>query len=181
MGTEGPPDEWVLSGLFSYGYGQSSLDHLSAASKALLGPDEAKRFAASAPRPNVRYHYRGIASDQAVAAADLLPQRSQAYAAVLCWAARFATDSGDQEKATAIYKRYVATGAYQSWASEFGWTCVDPDFEGARSFWQRRAMTWIKQMSGAAWRHSGLLAAIVLVVGGIVVAAGWSRRRLRGF
>ena len=71
-----------------------------------------------------------IAADRALAAADLLPQRSQAYAATLCWAARYAIASGDEAKATAIYKRYVATGAYQAWAKDFGGTCVAARFRG---------------------------------------------------
>jgi hypothetical protein len=140
-----------------------------AARSTLLGPDEARRFAASAPKPDARFHYRGIAADQAVAAADLLPQRSQAYAATLCWAARFAIDSGDEDKATAIYKRYVATGAYQAWAKDFGRECVDPDFEAAKTFWQRRVTTWVKQMAGSAWRHSGLLAALAIACLAVVI------------
>jgi cellulose synthase operon protein C len=179
MGTSGPPDLWEVYGSFAYGFGQSSPDGGSRSPSALLGPDEARRFAASSPKPNSRFHYRGIASDQAVAAADLLPQRSQAYAAVLCWAARFAIDSGDQAKATAIYRRYVATGAYQTWATEFGWACVDPDFESAKTFWQRRVTTWLKQMAGSAWRHSGLLAALAIACVAAVVLGRWFLRARR--
>ena len=57
-----------------------------------------------------------------------LPQRSQAYAATLCWAARHAFSSADPARAEAIYRRYVATGAYQPWAKNFGRDCVEPDF-----------------------------------------------------
>ena len=143
----------------------------------LLGPDEAARFAASAPKPDARFHYRAIAADKAIAAADLLPQRSQAYAATLCWAARYAIDSGDDDRATAIYKRYVATGAYQAWAKNFGRECVEPDFEAAKTFWQRRVTTWVKQMAGSAWRHSGLLAGLAIA---FVVVVFLGRRVLRG-
>ncbi|HET6223235.1 MAG TPA: hypothetical protein VFE11_13770, partial [Dongiaceae bacterium] len=177
MGTSGPPDLWEVYGSFAYGFGQASPDGRAKSPSTLLGPDEAHRFAASAPRPDARFHYRGIAVDQAVAAADLLPQRSQAYAATLCWAARYAIDSGDEEKATAIYKRYVATGAYQAWAKNFGRECVDPDFESAKTFWQRRVTTWVKQMAGSAWRHGGLLAALAIACVAIVVLG---RRVLRG-
>ena len=129
------------------------------------------------PKPDARFHYRAIAADKAIAAADLLPQRSQAYAATLCWAARYAIDSGDDDRATAIYKRYVATGAYQAWAKNFGRECVEPDFEAAKTFWQRRVTTWVKQMAGSAWRHSGLLAGLAIA---FVVVVFLGRRVLRG-
>jgi hypothetical protein len=167
MGTEGPPDEAVMEGAFASGMGQASPDGTDTSPSPLLGPDEANRFAASAPRPDVRFHYRPLAADQALAAADLLPQRSQAYAATLCWAARYAIDSYDQDKATAIYRRYVATGAYQAWAKNFGRECVEPDFEAATTFWQRRVTDWIGRMAGAGWRHIGLLA--VLAIAGVAI------------
>jgi hypothetical protein len=175
-GTSGPPDMWEVYGSFAYGYGQASPNGWAKTPSTLLGPDEASRFAASAPTPNARFHYRAIAADKAVAAAELLPQRSQAYAATLCWAARYAIDSGDDDRATAIYKRYVATGAYQAWAKNFGRECVEPDFEAAKTFWQRRVMTWVKQMAGSAWRHSGLLAALAIA---FVVVVFVGRRVLR--
>lgn len=76
----------------------------------------------------MRFHYRLIASDHAIAAADLLPERSQAYAATLCWAARYAKDGNDLPRTEKIYRRYIATGAYQPWAKSFGGTCPAPDF-----------------------------------------------------
>ena len=178
MGTEGPPDEAALDGQFDFGVG---LARPSGDSKStdLLGPDEERRFAASAPKPNVRFHYRPIAADRALAAADLLPQRSQAYAATLCWAARFAIDSRDQAKAEAIYKRYAATGAYQPWAKAFGGTCPQPDFDSAKTFWRDRLEAWGSQKARSAWRHKILLAMIVVAV---ALSAGflWRRRSLRG-
>ena len=177
MGTSGPPD---MCDIYRFVSPPASAKPVPTARRTspspLLGPDEASRFAASAPKPDTRFHYRAIAADRALAAADLLPQRSQAYAATLCWAARYAIDSGDDEKATAIYKRYVATGAYQGWAKNFGRECVEPDFEAAKTFWQRRVTTWVKQMAGLAWRHSGLLAALVIA---FVVIVFLGRRVMR--
>jgi tetratricopeptide (TPR) repeat protein len=175
MGTSGPPDMWEVSGSFAYGYGQASPNGWAKTPSTLLGPEEASRFAASAPKPDARFHYRAIAADKAVAAADLLPQRSQAYAATLCWAARYAIDSGDDDRAAAIYKRYVTTGAYQAWAKNFGRECVEPDFEAAKTFWQRRAMIWVKQMAGSAWHHIGLVVATLVVVT-LLVAGIWRSR-----
>jgi cellulose synthase operon protein C len=177
MGTEGPPDETVLFGSFPGGVGQASPAGLSKSPSALLGPDEASRFAASAPTPDTRFHYRAIAADRAAAAADLLPQRSQAYAATLCWAARYAIDSSDQAKADAIYRRYVANGAHQAWARDFGRTCPPPDFEGARTFWTRRITAWVTQIAGSVWRHITLIAVVAIA---LLSAAVWGRRALRG-
>lgn len=169
MGTEGPPDETVMYGAFPSGIGQTSPNGTDTSPSPLLGPDEASRFAASAPEPDIRFHYRAIAAERALAAADLLPQRSQAYAATLCWAARYAKASGDEEKAYAIYKRYVSTGAYQPWAKAFGGTCPPPDFEAAKTFWQRRVTSWIEKMAGSAWRHIGLLSALAIACLAIVI------------
>ena len=174
MGTEGPPDETALSGSFAYGIGQSSPAGDAKSPSVLLGPDEASRFVASAPRPDTRFHYRGIAADRALAAADLLPQRSQAYAAALCWAARYATDSGDQSKTDAIYRRYVSTGAYQPWGRDFGKTCPAPDFEGAKTFWLRRLAAWGTQTAGALWRQLPLVIAAAM----LLAAALWGGRTL---
>ena len=179
MGTEGPPDETVMYGAFAAGIGQASPSGEDTSPSPLLGLDEASRFAASAPKPDSRFHYRAIAADRALAAADLLPQRSQAYAATLCWAARYAMASGDEAKARAIYQRYVSTGAYQAWAKDFGGTCPPPDFEAAKSFWQRRVTTWVKQMAGSAWRHSGLLAALAIACVAVAILGRWVLRARR--
>jgi hypothetical protein len=176
MGTEGPPDETVMYGSFPSGIGQTSPNGEAPSPSPLLGPDEASRFAASAPKPDTRFHYRPIAADRALAAADLLPQRSQAYAATLCWAARYAFAGGEPDRAAAIYKRYVSTGAYQAWAKNFGRTCVEPEFEAAKTFWQRRVTAWLEQIVGSAWRHSGLLAGLAIALVVIVILG---RRLLR--
>jgi hypothetical protein len=178
MGTAGPPDEQGLAGMYAYGFGQDSPNGYRKTPSALLGPDEASRFAASAPRPDNRFHYRGVAADRASAAADLLPQRSQAYAATLCWAARYAIENKDQAKADAIYRRYAANGAYQAWARDFGQICPDPDFEAARTFWWRRIESWAAKIAGSAWRHIGLVLAVVAAATLMVLGVRRSRATL---
>lgn len=178
MGTEGPPDEVALGGSFPSGIGQASPNGYRDTPSKLLGPDEVRRFEASAPRPDTRYHYRGIASDQALAAADYLPHRSQAYAATLCWAARHAFASADPAKAEAIYRRYVATGAYQPWAKNFGRECAEPDFAAARTFWQRRVETWASQTIGSVKRHP-VIAAAGAITAAVLLAALFRLRRNR--
>ncbi len=179
MGTEGVPDGAGQDGDFSYGLGQSRPSGQWDSPSELLAPDEERRFATSAPKPNVRFHYRVIATDRAAAAADLLPKRSQAYAATLCWAARFAVDSDDQAKADAIYRRYAANGAYQAWAKNFGWSCPAPDFEGARTFWQRRIESWAARTAGSVWRHIYMVAGSAVAIALLLIWAGQNLRRKR--
>ncbi len=61
---------------YDTGVGQANLDG------ALITTNEKARFATSVARPNLRFHYRFLAVDEATHAADLLPPRSQAFAAV---------------------------------------------------------------------------------------------------
>ncbi|MFT8775476.1 MAG: hypothetical protein ABF893_02285, partial [Gluconacetobacter liquefaciens] len=97
---------------------------------ALPGPlvteGERTRFAASEAAPYRRFHYRAIAVDQAENAADLLPPRSQAFAAVLCQAAGWGTGADAD-----LYHRYVRQGAAVSFAKDFGRHCAAPDFQSA--------------------------------------------------
>ncbi|WP_395710545.1 hypothetical protein [Reyranella sp.] len=179
MGTEGPPDEASMGGSFPSGIGQASPNGYRDTPSKLLGPDEVRRFEASAPKPETRYHYRGVAADQALAAADYLPQRSQAYAATLCWAARHAFASADPAKAEAIYRRYVATGAYQPWTKNFGRECAEPDFAAAGTFWQRRVETWASQTVGSVKRHPVIVAGAVIAVAALLVVLLRVRRARR--
>jgi len=178
LGTEGPPDVAAVDGNFTWGYGQESprgtVDTTTRTDTRdpLLGPDEATRFAASAPRPDKRFHYRVVAADRAIEAADLLPQGSQAYAATLCWATRFAFDSDDADRARSIYRRYVATGPLQPWARRFGRECPEPDFEAARDYWPKRIVR-------LAQRHTGLAAAAALGVALLLAGSVFMIRRHR--
>ncbi|HLG45398.1 MAG TPA: hypothetical protein VKY24_04080 [Reyranella sp.] len=171
MGAEGPPDFAALDGSFSFGVGQpgpwGQQDKKSDGWRKFVDPAEIERVAASAPKPDIRFHYRAVAADRALEAAALLPHASQAYAATLCWGARYAKDVGDDKRAWSIYKLYVATGPYQPWAKTFGSKCPDPDFEGARHYWPKRILQ-------EARRHPALAAVagltIILLIAGSVVA-----------
>ena len=93
--------------------------------------------------------------------------------------ARFAIDSSNQAKADAICRRYVANGAYQAWARDFGQICPAPDFEGARTFWVRRIADWVTRTAGSVWRHISLVAA--MAVAAVLLATIVRRGRiLRG-
>src|SRR5262249_1988889 len=141
MGYETSPDYFVTGGDLAWGFGQTKLGD------AFVTPGERERFTTSAARPDLRFHYRFIAVDQAVRAADLLPQRSQAFAAVLCTATGWMLSTvgplnnpveGERserniaaERAQELYHRYVKEGPRVPWATHFGRNCPEPDFEGA--------------------------------------------------
>jgi len=87
MGTEGTPDYFVQPAVAG-GSGPFAL----AADDRFVTDGERQRFKDSAPQPNLRYHYIFVGADEAIHAADLLPPRSQAFAAVLCNATSWITD-----------------------------------------------------------------------------------------
>jgi len=88
MGTESPPDNYAEPSLSDSGTGQLELR----ADDPFITDGERQRFKASAPKPNFRYHYLFVGVDEAIHAADLLPPRSQAFAAVLCHATSWMID-----------------------------------------------------------------------------------------
>jgi tetratricopeptide (TPR) repeat protein len=145
LGFEQGPDYGDSGGGYPGGSGQSA----ATLKGDLVTAGEHQRFNDSAPQPDRRFHYRYIAADQAVSAADLLPPRSQAFAATLCMATRWMregppdynnAEDGDatnplnerQRRAQAYYARYVKQGPYVEWADSFGWNCEEPDFASAR-------------------------------------------------
>jgi len=83
---------------------------------------------ASEPPPK-RFHYRHTASRLAHRSANLLPRRSQAFAAVLCHSTRWLIDL-DPSEAHKSYRRYVKQGAVFDWTGRFGRACPEPDFDG---------------------------------------------------
>lgn len=108
----GGPDEQDLAGEFS-------------------SDDERRRFATHRAKPEVRFHYRIVAADHAVKAADLLPHSSQAFAAVLCDATRWNLVR-EPDYALPLYRRYLREGPYVVWGKSFGQKCPEPDFPGAK-------------------------------------------------
>lgn len=164
LGYEQAPDFAELGGALSFGTGRATAasaiaqDGPRAASAAaaiagtpearaaaevpgpLVTDEERKRYAASESSPNKRYHYRDIAVADIMRSADLLPPRSQAFAAVLCQGAGFIRYDGGIGK---LYRRYVKEGAAVPFAKNFGSACAEPDF---------RAAAWFPYVQ--AWRRS---------------------------
>lgn len=187
MGYEQDPDFAVYDGNYTYGAGRSPepwrqradddaaqtsqtlQTPLQRADAALPGPlvtpGERQRFAASEARPYVRFHYRQIAADHALQAAGQLPNRSQAYAAVLCQGTRYIIDDAP-ERASAIYMQYVAQGAQVPFSGTFGRECAEPDFRAAA--WFHYTQAW-KAWERLRRDHGGLLLAAGLLV---IAAAG---------
>ena len=140
LGTETGPDYYNVSGLYDCCIGQDS------PKGAYVTPGERARAAASIVQPNIRYHYRYIAVDDASRAADLLPARSQAFATVLCKATGWMMQTpGEDARAKALYTRYVKNGASGPWAKKFGHKCSDPDFG--------RAIAMERSQIYHHWRH----------------------------
>lgn len=190
MGYQQAPDFFEYGGMLGYGSGRSS-QRLSAAdtdtnatgvpapaptpqarvAADLPGPlvtaDERTRYAASEARPNQRYHYRDTAFDHFMAAADQLPPRSQAFAAVLCKGAGYLQYDAGHERA--LYRRYVKQGAAVSFTAGFGQQCADPDFTAAARFpyvqaW-KHGRHWISAHRYVA--GAGVLLALLLAGFGI--------------
>jgi hypothetical protein len=123
MGSELAPDFAVYEGNFDLGLAFNPDD------KDLITATEKQRVQMTAVRPDLRFHYRYIAARQAEEAADLLPPRSQAFAAVLCVASGWMLSTQDGDKrAWEIYQNYVKRGAPMPWAGHFGRRCPEPDF-----------------------------------------------------
>lgn len=200
MGYEQEPDFANMGGDFYGGTGRikfGDLEHNSGphpqadtpatrAQAALAGPfimeDERQRYAASESKPFERYHYRSIAADYAQRAADLLPPRSQAYAAVLCRATAWNVND-NPGRAKRFYLQYVRRGAYVNFGGPFGTHCGVPDFRAARYFQWRQ--TWRAAVRGMRDVYSSRLNARGQLAGMMalpVIACGlglwyWRRRR----
>ncbi len=162
MGTEADPDYGFTGADFSFGEGQSD------PKGAYVTAEERARFAASKPAPNLRYHYRYIAVDEANRAADLLPPRSQAFAAVLCTAAGWMMETpGEQPRVKTLYRRYVKQGPHVAWAKHFGVNCPNPDFNGAIALERVQPFRVARHfMSHHRWPVLGGAVAILMLIGG---------------
>lgn len=159
IGYAGPPDEASIGGDFDFGPGQPKLEG------EFITPNERLRFNSTQAQPNVRYHYREIAADHAAKAADLLPPRSQAFAASLCQATQWTTD---ENRKNGFYQRYIKEGAIVPWADHFGYDCPDPDFAEARHFQLHRDLHWLNRKMRRHWRLEA--GTSICLVGALAIA-----------
>jgi hypothetical protein len=129
---------------------------------------ERARLGASRAQPLERFHYRLVAADHASHAADLLPPRSQAFAAVLCVATHWLIDR-HPEPASALYRRYLNQGAWVAWGNTFGRECPAPDFDKVVK--ERDALFYKRLGRVGLW-----MTPILIAFGALVV---WRRRERR--
>jgi len=201
MGYEQAPDNFDVDGNFTSASGRSgvvkarvgedsSADEASAppvadtpearAEVELAGPfvtaDEKRRYAASESKPPVRFHYREIAADYITRAADDLPQRSQAFAAVLCRGTEWMW-AYDPDRASAFYRRYVKEGAYVKLGDPFGSVCPEPDFRAARMFVYKQSWHQVKRAVRQHRKWSALIG--LIVAAGIAGFAVWRYRKAK--
>lgn len=137
----------------------------------LTGADEQARVVASRAEPLERFHYRYVAADFAGKAADLLPPRSQAFAAVLCEATGWVINRSP-ERANAIWQRYVTQGPYVPWAADFGHQCQAPDFPAAAVRLRAERIAYAKRVVRQMAPYAA--AGFVITVTALIV---WRRRR----
>ncbi|AHG20477.1 hypothetical protein Z042_13190 [Chania multitudinisentens RB-25] len=125
-GYEMTPDYAIYGAGYSYlgdAFDTRDLQH-----KSWISAAEAARAAKSLPAVDDRFlHYRWQAVALAKKAADLLPAKSQAYAAVLCNAASWVI-ARDAKTGRALYQRYIKNGTQYDWSSRFGYDCPAPEF-----------------------------------------------------
>jgi cellulose synthase operon protein C len=180
MGYEGAPDSFISDGEFDGGYGQTNPGN------CFVTDGELSRFAATTPKPDVRLHYRFLAVDEAVDAADLLPPRSQAFAAVLCHATGWMMSTenivDDKEEAHALvrelYHRYLREGPHVPWALDFGRACPDPDFESAARLPRTLAVRHARHFVGRYRWQLGLSSGVLFIALSSGLAWFWRRRQL---
>ncbi len=145
LGFEGDPDYALWDGGYNIGPRELAGPYITA--------EEKTRVKQTRAQPETRYHYRDTAILLATQAADQLPTRSQAFAAVICRATGWAQSQRQQERVAALYAHYLRYGAYVPWGRAFGENggrnCPDPEFERAASLlWKQPlidAREWMKE------------------------------------
>ena len=134
LGYEMAPDYASLEGNYSF-------EPVELKVGPLVAEGEVQRQQASAAQPDVRYHYRFVATALASQAADHLPHTSQAFAAVLCRAVGY---NSSLEEQSALYQRYVKEGPYVEWAWDFGHQCPEPTFDQANKRYVTQALAPVR-------------------------------------
>ncbi|MCW1248425.1 hypothetical protein OC610_28665, partial [Pseudomonas sp. SAICEU22] len=134
LGYEMAPDYASLEGNYSF-------EPVELKVGPLVAEGEVQRQQASAAQPDVRYHYRFVATALASQAADHLPHTSQAFAAVLCRAVGY---NSSLEEQSALYQRYVKEGPYVEWAWDFGHQCPEPAFDQASKRYVTQALAPVR-------------------------------------
>lgn len=168
LGYEMAPDYATFGGSYS-------LEPVELKVGPLVADGEVQRQQASAARPDMRYHYRFVATALASQAADNLPHTSQAFAAVLCKAVGY---NSSLEEQSALYQRYVKEGPYVTWAGDFGHQCQEPDFRSADKRFATQAMESLRS-SLRPYKRWLQVGGVVLVVALALGLISRHRRKAR--
>lgn len=128
-GYEMTPDYNIYGA--GYSYLGDAFNTKDVKDKSWINAAEAARASQSLPKADNHFlHYRWQAVDLAQKAADLLPPKSQTYAAVLCNAAGWVI-ARDAKTGRALYQRYIKNGTQYEWGAKFGYNCPAPEFNTA--------------------------------------------------
>lgn len=173
MGYEQGPDNRFSDGNFSCCYTHSE-DRPEEA--RYMTSAERERVQATAALPQRQFHYRYIAADLADQAADYVPPRSQAFAAMLCRANLWTRDR-EPEIARSYYLRYVRDGALVDFP--FAYPCPEPSFMGARrrmvlDGWSHFVSS-TRQAIPLRMRYIALLGILALALCGVLGVKGYRR------
>lgn len=164
-GMFSPGERWVK--VQEPGQAEPTWKRVVAEPDPLAGLGERARLEQSGAEPAHRYHYRGLAANLAEAAADQLPPRSQAYAALMCQATRYVLNT-QYERGQQLYRRYLREGPYVPWGGRFGQECPAPDFDKVERELRAEKIAQLKRL--ASWTLPSLL-----LIG--LVMEWWRRRR----
>jgi cellulose synthase operon protein C len=168
-GTETAPDHAAMDGELPYGYGPPA-PSWELEDDRIGVHAEVIRYDTSRPRPDLRFHYRYLATERALAAADELPPRSQAFAAILCQASAWMIQSHADERAWAIYLRYVERGAVVPFATHFGQACPEPDFAAVQATrWKLVTIDARAAIHGRKWAVGAAGGCLMLIAAAFVV------------
>jgi hypothetical protein len=167
LGYEMSPDYASLFG------GNFSLETAELKVGPLVSEGEVQRQQASAAQPDVRFHYRFVATALASRAADNLPHTSQAFAAVLCTAYSW---NSSLEEQSAIYQRYVDEGPYVYWAGDFGHQCRSPDFQNASKRYVTQATDSVRSAL-RPYKKPVQIGGVVVVVAAALLLINRRRRK----
>jgi cellulose synthase operon protein C len=157
LGSELDPDFAVYEG--------SYVDERGASPAPLLTvPDELQRLQQSAVMPFRRFSYRYVATDLFEQAAALVPERSQAFAALLCHATNWMIHL-DPARAQTLYRSYLDKGAYVAWGRAFGrgQGCEEPDFARAEALQNRQAREHRLQLLKQIFPYAATVAGVLVV------------------
>jgi cellulose synthase operon protein C len=159
--------------------GNETMSPQSAFKPTHAAPEERQRFIKTLASPMMFFHYRGRAALLAEQASRAMPERSQAFAALLCKATLWTNDL-NHPLGQHFYLDYLRKGPFVPWAAEFGQYCEEPNFISAAELRHAQSTAWMKPPRKVVVIYSGML--LISIVLGLLIKWVWRRvlRRLGG-